>query len=268
MKAPRRGLPSPPRLELSGSEPSHEPRSRSVNSAKKSTPRQQASRKRAIAATAKPRVFVEGMREQVSANASDGALLQREMPAEGEAVVAMEKPAAVAAIGKRSQDTAATEYPSSRTAATVWTCTVTPERGARGSSQGASAKTFFLATRVTVRAAINASNEHGGRRCNDSARMVAGARWNAYWSAKGDGGNAVKHASREPRAWPPDPRHCGYEAIENVPIYCRDQNIFLDSVRPQQRKGEPGRLFWLFWFLSSPIRREPCCAGLKSNRRN
>ena len=98
MKAPRRGVPSPPRLELSGSEPSHEPQSRSVKSSEKSTPRQQATEKTEIASAAKPRVFVEGMRKEFSANASDGTLLQRGMPAEGEAVVAMEKPATLAAV--------------------------------------------------------------------------------------------------------------------------------------------------------------------------
>jgi len=61
-------------------------------------------------------VFIEGMRKEFSANASDGALLQRGMPAEGEAVVAMEKPAAVAGIGERPQETARTKRPSSRTA--------------------------------------------------------------------------------------------------------------------------------------------------------
>jgi len=43
-------------------------------------------------------VFIKGMRKPVSAKASDGALLQRGMPAEGEAVVAMEKPEALAPV--------------------------------------------------------------------------------------------------------------------------------------------------------------------------
>jgi len=116
MKAPRRGVPSPPRLELSGSEPSHEPQSRSIKSSEKSTPRQEAAEK-AGAPAAKPRVFVKGMRKKFSAGASDGALLQQGMPAEGEAVVRMEKPAAVAGIGERPQEAATTKRPSSRTAA-------------------------------------------------------------------------------------------------------------------------------------------------------
>jgi len=61
-------------------------------------------------------VFIEGMRKEFSANASDGALLQPGMPAEGEAVVAMEKPATVAANGEGPQETAATKRSSSRTA--------------------------------------------------------------------------------------------------------------------------------------------------------
>ena len=43
-------------------------------------------------------MFVEGMRKEISTQASDGALLQPGMTGEGEAVVAMEKPAAVAAV--------------------------------------------------------------------------------------------------------------------------------------------------------------------------
>jgi len=43
-------------------------------------------------------VFVEGMRKEISTKASDGTLLQPGMSGEGEAVVAMEKPAAVAAV--------------------------------------------------------------------------------------------------------------------------------------------------------------------------
>jgi hypothetical protein len=43
-------------------------------------------------------VFVEGMRKEISADTSDGTLLQRGMPGEGEAVVTMEKPAAMAAV--------------------------------------------------------------------------------------------------------------------------------------------------------------------------
>jgi hypothetical protein len=43
-------------------------------------------------------VFVEGMRKEISSDASDGTLLQPGMWGEGEAVVAMEKPTAVAAV--------------------------------------------------------------------------------------------------------------------------------------------------------------------------
>lgn len=79
MKAPRRGVPSPPRLELSGSEPSHEPhQSRSVNSTEKATSRQRTTGPTATATAAKPGVFAERMRKGISAEASDGALLQWE----------------------------------------------------------------------------------------------------------------------------------------------------------------------------------------------
>ena len=98
MKAPRRGVRSPPRLELSGSEPSHEPQSRSLNSAEKATPLQRATEQAAITPAAKPSMSVEGMRKEISPEASDGALLQGGMSGEGQAVVTMEKPAALAAI--------------------------------------------------------------------------------------------------------------------------------------------------------------------------
>ena len=93
-------MPSPPRLELSGSEPSHEPQTRSVNPSEKATRTQRATAEAAKTTTAKPGVFVEGMRKELSADASDGALLQRRMPEEGKGVVAMEKPAAVPAVGE------------------------------------------------------------------------------------------------------------------------------------------------------------------------
>jgi hypothetical protein len=67
---------------------------------------------------------VEGMRKGVSARASDGALLQRGVPAESETVVAMEKPATVAAVGEWAEEAEATKRPSSRTAADSWTCII------------------------------------------------------------------------------------------------------------------------------------------------
>jgi hypothetical protein len=51
---------SPPRLELSGSEPSHEPQSRSLNSAEKATPLQRATEQAAITPAAKPSMSVDG----------------------------------------------------------------------------------------------------------------------------------------------------------------------------------------------------------------
>jgi hypothetical protein len=143
MKAPRRGVRSPPRLELSGSEPSHEPQSRSVNSSKKATPQQTPTEEAANTAAAKPGVSVEGMREEIPTEASDGALLQRGMPTKGTGVVALEKPSTVAAVGEWSAKAATTKHPPSGTLATGWTCAITPETGARGSSQDTAANFFF-----------------------------------------------------------------------------------------------------------------------------
>ena len=171
MKAPRRGLASPPRVELSGSAPSHEPQTRSVNPSEKATRTQRATAEAAKTTTAKPEVFVEGMQKELSADASDGALLQRRMPEEG-GVVTMEKPAAVAAVGEGSQEAAATKHSPTRTAATGGTCALTAERAARGSSQGASTK-LFLGTPAIVPAAMNAFNERGDRHYSDSARPTA-----------------------------------------------------------------------------------------------
>jgi hypothetical protein len=70
----------------------------SVNSAEKATPIRRATEQAAITPAAKPIVFVEGMRTEISTEASDGALLQRRMPGAGQAVVTMEKPAALAAV--------------------------------------------------------------------------------------------------------------------------------------------------------------------------
>src|ERR1051326_6195584 len=115
MRAPRRGGRSPPRLEPSGSEPSHEPQSRSVNSTEKATPKQGATS--TIATAAKAGVVAERMWKAISAGTSDSALLQQGMPGESAAVVAMEKPAAVAAFGGRTEETTATKRPPSRTVA-------------------------------------------------------------------------------------------------------------------------------------------------------
>jgi len=171
MKAPRRGMPSPPRLELSGSEPSHEPQPRSVNSTEKATPTQRT----AITTATEPGVSVEGMRTEISPDACDGALLQPGMPAEGQRVVAMEKPRAVAAIRERSQEAAGTKRSPSKTAATGWTCGITAgKRRAWVITRRIQAK--FFRTPAIVQAATSVFSERGGHRCNDSAPMNAGAR--------------------------------------------------------------------------------------------
>lgn len=190
MKAPRRGMPSPPRLEPSGSERSHEPQTRSVNSTEKATAGQRTAEGAESAATAKPGVSVKGMREAISAGTSDGALLRRGMPGEGAALVAMEEPSTVAAVGERAEKAAAAKCSPSRAAAAGWRGAARPQCSARGSSQGATPK-YFSATAVTARVATNASSERGGRHCSDFALSCAGARWNVCWNGNDAGESAV-----------------------------------------------------------------------------
>jgi|SRR5215469_8247020 len=97
------------------------------------------------------------------------------MSAQGEAVVAMEKPTAMAQFGERPEETTATKYSPSRTVANDWTGTLRRESGTRGSSQTPACKDF-LASRATVQVAMNVSNPRSGRHYNDSVRMNAGAR--------------------------------------------------------------------------------------------
>lgn len=172
-KAPRRGVQSPPRLELSGSEPSHEPQSRSIKPSKKSTPRQAEREKTRNAQAAKPGVLTEGMWEEFSAGASDGALLQPGVPQKGEAVVAVEGPAAVAAIQERPQEAAAAKRPASRTAAASRTCLLRPQRWRAWVITSRLAQIFFRIP-VIGQAATRDFNEAGARRYNDSARISAG----------------------------------------------------------------------------------------------
>src|SRR2546429_8820999 len=87
MTVPRKGVRTPLRFELSGSEPSDKPQLRSVNSPEKATPTPRATEWAAITTAAKPRVVVEGMRKATSTDESDGALLRRGMPGGAEAVV-------------------------------------------------------------------------------------------------------------------------------------------------------------------------------------
>src|SRR6516162_2632171 len=97
------------------------------------------------------------------------------MSGQGEAVVAMEKPTAMAPFGERPEETTATKHSPSRTVANDGTGTLRPESGTRGSSQTAACKDF-LASPATVQVAMKVSNPRGGRHCSDSVRMHAGAR--------------------------------------------------------------------------------------------
>ena len=62
------------------------------------------------------------------------------------------------------------------------------------------AKKFSTAP-ATGRVAMSYSCEPGVRRCSDSARRNAGARWSVFWSGNGTGGNAAGR-SRTCRASP------------------------------------------------------------------
>lgn len=173
MKAPRRGVQSPPRLELSGSEPSHEPQqSRSVNSTKKATSGHRTTG--ATATTAKPGVFAERMRKDISAEASDGALLQRGMSGQGEAVVAMEKPTALAPFRERPEETTATKHSPSRTVAKDGTGTNQTGKRYAWVITDRSVQNFS-GPRATVQVVMKVSNQRGARPCSDSVRRNAGA---------------------------------------------------------------------------------------------
>jgi hypothetical protein len=62
----------------------------------------------------------------------------------------------------------------------------TRERSGFGSREGHHQE-FFSITAATGPAAMNASWASGEARCNGSARMPAGARWNAFGSGSGAG---------------------------------------------------------------------------------
>jgi hypothetical protein len=130
---------------------SHEPQSRSFNFSQKSRQRQK--EERAGAAATEPEVSAEGMREELPAGASDGALLQGGLPAASAAVVAMEEWAAVPAVGEWPTETPATKrtLPATRSA-------VSRTGGWRGSRARVitidPSKNIFSAIRVIVRAAM------------------------------------------------------------------------------------------------------------------
>jgi len=94
-------------LSLPGAITSHEPQPRSFNFSEKS--RDPTKEEKSSAAAAEPEVFAERLREEFSAAASDGALLQRGVSETGPAVVPMEKPAAVPEVGEWASETPATK---------------------------------------------------------------------------------------------------------------------------------------------------------------
>lgn len=216
----RRGIPAP-RLEPSGSERSHEPQSRSFNFSKKSTNPTKEERFRTAAA--EPAVFTEGMREELPADACDGTLLQRWVPARSPAVVAVEEPPAVPAVGEWPAKTPTTKRALPATSSGVWT--------AGGSSGGRARvitidlnKNIFSAIRVIVRAAMSCLSGVGVRRCSGSARASASARWSGFWSGSGGGDREQAHgavASELAIVPQAKPHRCGDERVENVWPYCQ-----------------------------------------------
>jgi len=56
--------------------------------------------------------------------------------------------------------------------------------------EGHHKKIFFHAPAID-RGDMRNSNAGGGRRCNDSVPMPAGALWNGFWSGRGVGGSAI-----------------------------------------------------------------------------
>lgn len=134
-------------------------------------------------------MFAERLREEFSAAASDGALLQRGVSETGPAVVPMEKPAAVPEVGEWASETPATKRTLPATSAGSNAGGWRRER-ARVITIGL-IKNIFSVIAVIVRAAMWHLNGRGVRRCNDTSVTSAGARWNAYWSGNAVGGYAA-----------------------------------------------------------------------------
>src|SRR5947209_6630591 len=91
-------------LSFPGASPPMSPSQDQSTRHRNQPPENRPQRRQAATAATEPGVFVEGMREEVSAPISDGALLQRGLPARGPEVVAMEKPATVAEVGERAEE--------------------------------------------------------------------------------------------------------------------------------------------------------------------
>jgi len=114
------------------------------------------------------------MRKDISAEASDGALLQRGMSGQGEAVVAMEKPTALAPFRERPEETTATKHSPSRTVAKDGTGTNQTGKRYAWVITDRSVQNFS-GPRATVQVVMKVSNQRGARPCSDSVRRNAGA---------------------------------------------------------------------------------------------
>jgi hypothetical protein len=115
------------------------------------------------------------MRKEVSSEASDDAVLQQRVPGGGEAVVAMEKQATVAAIGERTGEAEATKRASSRTAAAGPASSIAAGKCGAWVITSRTAK-IFLAIVAIARAATSVLREAGVRQSNDFAPTSAGGR--------------------------------------------------------------------------------------------
>ncbi len=267
----RRGIPAP-RLEPSGSERSHEPQSRSFNFSKKSTNPTKEERLRTAAA--EPAVFTEGMREEFSADASDGTLLQRGVSATSAAVVAMEERAAVPAVDEWPTETPTTKRTLPATSRAVWTT-----GGWRGSRARVitidPSKNIFSAIRVIVRAVMGCFNGAGVRRCSGSARASASARWSGFWSGSGVGGCAEAQGAVAlglaigPHA---GPRRCGYERRGEclAILSCLKVQLRFDMPTRGRETGRSNRsgLFRVSLLPNGWEGDPACCTGLETRRKN
>ena len=172
---------SPPRHELLGAITSHGPFRESYTPARKS---RAAPAEADGSPAADAPVFAQRMRAAVSPAAGAAALLQRPMPEGGAGMVALEGPAKIPDHRRRQTET-------ERAKPAVPGESQKPETSRAGRSRSGrregNHQRFFSTTVATAPAAMKDSFASHGRRCNDSARTSAGARWNASGNGSGGG---------------------------------------------------------------------------------
>ena len=218
-------------------------------------------------------MFIERMREEFPPGACEGAVLQRGVPGASAAVVTMEEPAAVPAVGEWPGETPATKRTLPATSHEI-SRPVARRRHARVITIKAG-ENIFSAIGVIVRAAMRGLNRPGDRRCSGSARSSAGAHWNGFWSGSGVGwrgvpeGAVVLGVAAEPQA---GPHRCGDER-------CGERLAILSCLKVQLRFGMPRRgkgdresnprgCFRFLFFRIERGKEPACCTGLEKNRKN